>query len=449
MKRILFLGLMLLQAAVAWAQPVTVTAKGQGNSRVEALNDARRNAIANGIGTRINSETQVQDMVAIRDAITTQTQGIVTNERILTEGQKDGVYEVEIEAMVNKDTYEANVRTLSQMVGGIRFLTIVNPEQAVSGEVSELYRFAVDRVNEYLLMKKYRVLESKRYFQILKGTKSILDKDESDLNYEQKLGMLADAQMLVEIDKINLDVRPGAGGMPSQTKAFFDVKMFDNCTGELLGTTPLESGFVMLPDPVAAQREAVRQAVEKGMPRVLYLFNESMGSWINEGAPYRVRIYNTQQPPLTSRDMRQFKNKLTSNPDFGGTFEPNLNNGYFLYNLAYKKRSDQMADLLMDYADETTALQPLKMDVSFQFGRFICFTPSGKSEPVQSLQDLNKVKDEIRKQEASGNPDAPLNLDSILKRVSAPKQTEKPVLMGTASPAAKKTTKKAPAKKKK
>ena len=420
MKKIVFFLSAFVISLHSFGQMATVTDKGHGIARNDALNDARRNAIASGIGTRVQSETQMQDMVAVRDAVLTQTQGIVTNERIVSEGQKDGLYEVELEATVNKDSYEANVRTLSQMVGGIRFLTIVNPELAANGELPDIYRFAVDRVNEYLLQKKYRVLESKRYFQILKATKSILGKDESDLTYEQKMGMLADAQMLFEIDKINVDFRPGSGGLPGQTKVFFDIKVFDNCTGELLGTTPLESGFVMLPNNDAAQREAVKGAIEKGMVRALHLFNESMGSWINEGAPYRVRIYNSASPALTSRDMRPFKNKLTSNADFGGTFEPNMNNGYFLYNISYKKRSDQMADLLMDFADETEALKALKMDVSFQFGRFICFTPSSQKDAVKPLQDLDKVQDEIKKQENNpGNIDIQGVIDKLQREKAA------------------------------
>jgi hypothetical protein len=240
--------------------------------------------------------------------------------------------------------------------------------------------------------------------------------------------------------------------LPGQTKVFFDVKVFDNCTGELLGTSPLESGWVMLPNADAAQREAVKQAVEKGMVRPLYLFSESMGSWINDGAPYRVRIYN--QPgaqTLTSRDLRPFKNKLTSNSDFGGTFEPNLNNGYFLYNISYKKRSDQMGDLLMDYADETEALKPLKMDISFQFGRFMCLTPSAQKELVKPLQNLDVLQDEIKKQE--GQPGTDLNLQGLMDKLKrsevknppAPPvgaASNPPAAMGSKRPAKKPSTKK-------
>ncbi len=439
-------------ASCSYGQGPAVRVKGTGSNRNDALNDARRNAIASGVGVRVQSETQMQDMVAIRDAVLSRTEGVVTAEKIVSEGQVGEMYEVELEAMVNKDAFDANVRSLSQMVGGIRFLTIVNPDLAANGELPDLYRFAVDRVNEFLLSKKYRVLESKRYFQILKATKSILDKDESGLSYEQKLGMLADAQMLFEIDKINVDFRQGSGGLPGQTKVFFDVKVFDNCTGELLGTSPLESGWVMLPNADAAQREAVKQAVEKGMVRPLYLFSESMGSWVNDGAPYRVRIYN--QPgaqPLTSRDLRPFKNKLTSNSDFGGTFEPNLNNGYFLYNISYKKRSDQMGDLLMDYADETEALKPLKMDISFQFGRFMCLTPSAQKELVKPLQNLDVLQDEIKKQE--GQPGTDLNLQGLMDKLQksevknppAPpvgSASNLPAALGSKRPAKKPSTKK-------
>jgi hypothetical protein len=105
----------------------------------------------------------------------------------------------------------------------------------------------------------------------------------------------------------------------------------------------------------------------------------------------------------------------------------------------------------MDYSDETDALQPLKMDVSFQFGRFICLTPSNKQEAVRPLQDLNKVKEAIDKQQST-NEDAPLNLDNVLKRTKAVKPAilNKPDLAGTSKPAvpAKKTTVKKTTKKK-
>ena len=404
---ILILSAFLAFTPISFAQEASVRVKGRGLDRSTALNDARRNAISTGIGTKVNAETEVKDMIAIRDAVYTQTQGIVKNEKILSERAIDGGVEVEIEAMVSKDAFQANVKSLAQMVGGIRFLTIVNPELASQGELPEMYKVAVDRINEYLLDKGYRVLESDRYFQILKATKSILDNNQAELSYEQKLGMLADAQMIFRIDRITLDKRPGAAGLPDQTKVSFDVKVYDNCTGELLGTAPLESGVVMLPNADNAVKEAIRDAVANSFVRALYLFSQSMGSWINDGAPYRVRIYNKQQPPLSSRDLREFKNKLTANPDFGGSFELNQNmDGYFTYNLNYRKRPDQMSDQLMDIADETQSLKALKMEVSFQFGRMICLTPSAQKEAVQSLQDLTNIKNEIEKQ-TSGSINLP------------------------------------------
>ena len=102
-----------------------------------------------------------------------------------------------------------------------------------------------------------------------------------------------------------------------------------------------------------------------------------------------------------------------------------------------------MADLLMDYADETDALKPLKMDVSFQFGRFICFTPSAQKDAVKPLQDLDKVQDAIEKQQST-NDSAPLDIEKILQKTKAvkPAQLDKPDFIGTSRPTqpVKKTT---------
>jgi len=129
-----------------------------------------------------------------------------------------------------------------------------------------------------------------------------------------------------------------------------------------------------------------------------------------------------------------------------------MNNGYFLYNIAYKKRSDQMSDLLMDYADETEALRPLKMDVSFQFGRFICFSPSAQKDAVKPLQDLDKVQEEIKKQES--NPGSQLDLQGVIdklqnEKVSAPASQPQNQMTGAApkSSTKKAASKKAPVKK--
>lgn len=114
-----------------------------------------------------------------------------------------------------------------------------------------------------------------------------------------------------------------------------------------------------------------------------------------------------------------------------------------------------MGDLLMDYADETEALRPLKMDVSFQFGRFICFTPSAQKDAVKPLEDLNKVQEAIKKQES--NPGNQLDLQGVIdqlqkEKVSAPESQSQ--MMGSSkktpvkkAPAKKTTTKKAPVKK--
>lgn len=75
-----------------------------------------------------------------------------------------------------------------------------------------------------------------------------------------------------------------------------------------------------------------------------------------------------------------------------------------------------MGDLLMDYADETEALKPLKMDVSFQFGRFMCLTPTAQKEAAKPLEELEEVKKEIQDQTNKGQK---LDLSGVMERIRA------------------------------
>lgn len=74
--------------------------KDPGKARDEALNDALRKAVEQGVGTFVSSESLVEKMVLVEDRIYSQSQGFVESYKIINEKKDDGIYEITIAAVV-------------------------------------------------------------------------------------------------------------------------------------------------------------------------------------------------------------------------------------------------------------------------------------------------------------------------------------------------------------
>lgn len=97
--------LAILLAMVDAEGTKTVVTKGTGISKEQARNDALRMAVEQVAGVKIFSQTEVQDFVAVKDAIITESFGLVTSYKIIKEItlEKGKLYEVQVEAMVTTD----------------------------------------------------------------------------------------------------------------------------------------------------------------------------------------------------------------------------------------------------------------------------------------------------------------------------------------------------------
>ncbi|MBU1717358.1 MAG: LPP20 family lipoprotein [Proteobacteria bacterium] len=86
------------------AQEVIATGFGSGDqiaaARDEAINDALRKAVEQGVGVNISSQTTVEQMVLIEDRIYSESRGFIESYKIINEGKEDDVYQVKISALV-------------------------------------------------------------------------------------------------------------------------------------------------------------------------------------------------------------------------------------------------------------------------------------------------------------------------------------------------------------
>ena len=85
---------------------------GADIARDQALNDALRKAVEQGVGTLINSETQVENFALLSDRIYSQSTGYVSSYRVITEGLEGALYRVVVRAKVKTADIEDDLAAI-------------------------------------------------------------------------------------------------------------------------------------------------------------------------------------------------------------------------------------------------------------------------------------------------------------------------------------------------
>jgi hypothetical protein len=355
------------------ANDVEVDVRGIGMRRDDALQDALRNAVGQAMGVALTSETKVENFVVIKDAIETHVQGYITSYNVTKENPFPDRFELNIHAKVNLSPLKADIKALSQSVGGIRFLVMYDARNVPQEEIAN-YDMAVERINGYLASKKYRYIEKKRFDQLKKESLNIKhEENPTEESYVQHLGIMADAQFIIFISNISVATKSEAFDTRTSKKVNIEAKAYDNCTAEGLGTVVLSSDWKSSSDMNAA----ISDAVTKNFDNLLYTFTSYIGDWANNGTPFELRFYSSG----TYRDMRDLRQKLKDDNSFAGQLEIVSLTDYTKINCNFKKKPDELADKVLDLADEVPAFKEKRMDVKFIYGRQVSFAPHNVTPP--------------------------------------------------------------------
>jgi hypothetical protein len=367
---------MLLIPVVLLSAQEAVTARGAGLDRQSAIRDALRQAVAQVVGTRLESWTKVKDFQAIEDAILTQTEGYIQSHEVVSESiSKDKQdFVVHVRAVVGLSPLEQDSKSLAQWLGGLRFMVVYDPRKVQTAQDSFRFGYAYERMNEYLARHGYRYVE-RDVFDRLKGEAvKLVGADTSTISYARKLAFLADAEFFISIHNIIIRAEPKALGITSY-KGTADAKSYDNCTSEGLGSVVGEGDWVLQKEATEGERKALDAAVYNAAEKNLYLITQYLGTWVNTGAPFELRFYGAGYKVI-----RQLKDKLIADPDFGGQREIVAAPNYVkLGGITFKKPADEMVDKILDYAGAIPELA--KLDLALLYGRQASFALPGIAVP--------------------------------------------------------------------
>jgi hypothetical protein len=379
--------ILIIVVHIAIGQDKVVEAKGIGVKRDDALQDALRNAIGQAIGVSLASESQVENFMIIRDAISTNTRGYITSYDVVSETKLQSGYEVVVNARVSLSPLKADAQLLARQIGGVRFLVMYDKRSVNPVSIPNL-DYTVNRINSYLSEKNYRYIERSRFERLQEEAFRIMqDTDTSTMSFVQKLGIMSGAQFIILIENIHVNQRLEQFDTRTAAQVVIEAKVYDNCTAEGLGTVMLESGWKSGGGSGSPTFSGIDEAIQNGFHKVMSTFNAYIGDWVNNGTPYELRFYQIG----TFRDFRDLRNKIRESRDFGGQLEITSVSNYTRLNVTFKSLPDDVAFDIMDYADVIPAFKDKMLDVLMIYGRQISFAPRNSIIPeVEKMKEYSK-----------------------------------------------------------
>ena len=200
------------------------------NAREQALNNALREAVKQGVGTIIDSETEVQNWEVIRDEVYSSAKGYVKKYKITRDERVGNAWYVEIDAEVASSDIQgklADLRILHKKMGNKRVMVIYRAEhpRAVKRDHGSAIS-ALANLQTSLNHQGFRVFDQKSV--------DLLYADGSASNEEWiTIALNQQAEILFEYEVLSSGASQ-PGRMFQAAKSDVMVRVYDVSTGRLI-----------------------------------------------------------------------------------------------------------------------------------------------------------------------------------------------------------------------
>ena len=276
----------------------------------EALRDAMKNAIEQGVGAVLNSETEVKNFQVVSDRILKKTKGAIKNFRILREGAVDnGVsYEVVISAVVNDDLLNQSMesfRIMQQLTGRKTVMVVYNP--TVHGELPlnpengndfQLIKEGITVLSRAFLKRKFEVIDTEASLAMIKDTETMSEDNEGEFNeVVSEMANKYGAQYYVTFTVMASNKE---GGTRSVAKSIINAKLFNVGSARLINQVSGKgrkkykkstSGMDVFENMMIAIKQASKQVKDKLVDSLI----ERLYEYAEDGAPLMLRVETRKQ----------------------------------------------------------------------------------------------------------------------------------------------------------
>ncbi len=265
----------------------TITAEGYGASKADALLQAKRTAVEEGIGVVLSSQTEVENFMLKKDMVITQSFGSVRSYTAIKEEQKGDTWYVKISAVVSLDSITADLMALKILLIAMdkpRTMVLIQEEGGHNAEST---------IIDYLQGKGFELVDPAQAAALMTKDDPFIRKAiEGDPVAAAKLGAENGAEYVVvgSVKKSVLanDVLKDSGMKSGQ--ASLTVKVVNCSNGRIVATKSATGAAVHIAEDIAKSQAAAKAATNLMDKKLFEAMITSFQDTVNNGANYEIII---------------------------------------------------------------------------------------------------------------------------------------------------------------
>jgi hypothetical protein len=287
---IVFFALFLPSIALSAAQSTgdkTIEVEGYGSSRQDALLQAKRAAVEEGIGVVLSSETEVENFMLKKDKVITRSFGAVRSFTLLKEEINDGTWYVGIRAVVSLDSITADLMALKILLVSMdkpRIMVLIEEENGQSAEST---------VVDYLQGKGFELIDPAQAAALMAKDDPFIRKAiDGDPVAAARLGAENGAEYVVvgSVRKSLMENEVINGSGMKSGQAGLTVKVVNCSSGRIVATKSATGAAVHVAEDIAQAQAAAKAATALMDEKLFEAIVTSFQDTINNGANFDVVI---------------------------------------------------------------------------------------------------------------------------------------------------------------
>ncbi|MCH8888558.1 MAG: hypothetical protein IIC13_18405 [SAR324 cluster bacterium] len=330
--RLILLAALIALASAPAALAIEVVAEGQAFSEKQAILNAQRNAVEQGLGLFLDSSTKIKNFKLIQDRVLSSSSGFVTSYEVvsITRTADGREVRVKIKATVARDLLKNRLmalKILHQATGRKRVMVIYkssNPNALARNHGAN--RTALQAIRQALNREGFQVFNesvtAKVYRRIERAARV-------DRPVEDVIAMALDqkANLLVIFENI-AGQRGAKGGLFSKTDSTIRISVHETSNGRQVADAEAEGIQLILANPggkdwekglSSAAGKAARTAISKIIDQIIVYYRDLK----QEGFNYTITFRN-----FNDIEIDKIVSVLENSPDFSQLTNPKFTRDY-------------------------------------------------------------------------------------------------------------------------